>query len=121
MTANEIFNASQLDYLNSAYSPESVDYYLPSWVAEGTVYIGNWIDITKESEDSKKSLLKLYILHRAFQIPQMAGYSEDLRVNLNENLKQVQKRQIRDNESKSSIYVNSSSEKFSEDFFGKYK
>ena len=121
MNAIEIFNASQLDYLNSAYSPQSVDTYLPSWEAEGNVYIGNWIDISKESEDSKKALLKLYILHRAFQIPQMAAYSEDLRVNLNENLKQVQKRQIRDNQSKSSIYVHSSSEKFGEDFFGRHK
>ena len=120
LTVDDIFSNAQKGYLNAAYAPKVVDDYLQSWLAEGGVYLGNWIDVTIESELSKDSLLKLYVQYKAFQIPQMAGYSEDLRVNLNENLKQVQKRQIRDNESKSSIYVNSSSEKFSEDFF-KYK
>ena len=121
MKADEIFSGSQLEYLNEAYAPKTVDDYLPSWEKIGILYCSNWIDFEIETEESKDALITLFIQYKAFQIPQMAAYSEDLRVNLNENLKQAQKRQMRNNQSKSSIYVSSSSEKFGEDFFGRHK
>ncbi len=121
LTVDEIFSNAQKGYLNAAYAPKVVDDYLQSWLAEGGVYLGNWIDVTIESELSKDSLLKLYVQYKAFQIPQMLAYSEDLRVNLNENLKQVQKRQLRENSGNGSVLINTQSERFGASFFEKYK
>ncbi len=121
LTVDDIFSNAQKGYLNAAYAPKVVDDYLQSWLAEGGVYLGNWIDVTIESELSKDSLLKLYVQYKAFQIPQMLAYSEDLRVNLNENLKQVQKRQLRENSGNGSVLINTQSERFGASFFEKYK
>lgn len=121
LTVDEVFSNAEKNYLNSAYSPKTVDDYLPNWEAEGLVYLGNWIDLTKESEDSKKALLKLFIPYKAFKIPQMLAYSEDLRVNLNENLKQVQKRQLRENSGNGSVMSNTNPQRFGNEFFDKYK
>ena len=121
LTVDEVFSNAEKNYLNSAYSPKTVDDYLPNWETEGLVYLENWIDLTKESEESKKALLKLFIPYKAFKIPQMLAYSEDLRVNLNENLKQVQKRQLRENSGNGSVLINTQSERFGASFFEKYK
>ena len=121
LTVDDIFSNAQKGYLNAAYAPKVVDDYLQSWLAEGGVYLGNWIDVTIESELSKDSLLKLYVQYKAFQIPQMLAYSEDLRVNLNENLKQVQKRQLRENSGNGSVVINTQAERFGASFFEKYK
>ncbi len=121
LTVDDIFSNAQKGYLNAAYAPKVVDDYLQSWLAEGGVYLGNWIDVTIESELSKDSLLKLYVQYKAFQIPQMLAYSEDLRVNLNENLKQVQKRQLRENSGNGSVMANTNPQRFGSSFFDRYK
>ncbi len=121
MLATEIFTNAQIEYLNRTYSPQTIADYLPSWIAEGNIYIANWIDVTLEEQSSKDSLIKLFVLYKSHQVPQFLQYSEDIRITLNENLKQVQKRQNRDSNSQvGKIVSNTSIQKFSDDFFEKW-
>lgn len=122
MISTDIFTNAQIDYLNRTYSPKNIDDYLPTWIAEGEIYIGNWIDVTLEEQSSKDSLIKLFVLYKSHQTQQFLAYSEDIRITLNENLKQIQKRQERDkNNQVGKIVSKSSTEKFTEDFFNKYR
>ena len=122
MISTDIFTNAQIDYLNRTYSPKNIDDYLPTWIAEGEIYIGNWIDVTLEEQSSKDSLIKLFALYKSHQTQQFLAYSEDIRITLNENLKQIQKRQERDkNNQVGKIVSKSSTEKFTEDFFNKYR
>ncbi len=120
MLAKDIFTNAQVEYLNRTYSPQTIEEYLPTWIAEGDIYIGNWIEVNLEEQSSKNSLIKLFVLYKSHQVPQFLQYSEDIRITLNENLKQVQKRQNKDkNRQVGKVISNTSSERFSEDFFRK--
>ncbi len=96
LTKEKVFTEAQLEYLSEAYFPKTIDYYFPLWLAAGNAYIANWIDVEKENEDSLNSLLTLFILYKAHSTSDMAAFGEEIRKNLNENLKAVAKRQQRD-------------------------
>lgn len=117
MKVSDVFSSAQIEYLNRSYHPLTVENQFLTWVADGKIYLGNWIDLSVESQESIDSLLKLFILYKAHQLPQFLQYSEDLRINLNENLKQVVKRQQRDkNQTRGKVVYNSSPENFGDDF-----
>lgn len=93
LTKEQVFTDAQLEYLNEAYAPKTVDDYFDFWLAAGNSYIANWIDVEIETEESLDSLLTLFVLYKAHSTSDMAAFGEKIRENLNENLRAVRQRQ----------------------------